>query len=127
MRTFLRSTIEGARVNGVNPAGASCITIDLHLMNAAGLLPFEAVEIRLNGSGSRLDTYAIEGTAGTGEIRANGGLASLLVEGTAVTISSYAHLHEGQILTHRPKVVLVDDANRILALQERESRTTNPA
>lgn len=120
MRTFLRSKIHRATVTAAILDEQDAITIDVHLMNAAGLLPFEKVEVDNVKNGSRFETYVLEGRAGSGEIRVSGSAAHSAKAGDEVSIACYAQLHEGQILTHRPKLVFVGAENRIQSLSERE-------
>ena len=124
MRFFLRSKIHRATVTEANLDYEGSITIDSHLMNAAGLLPFEKVEVYNVTSGTRFETYVIEGAPGEGDICVNGAAAHLVSEGDKVIIACYAALHEGQILHHRPKLVFVDERNRIKMLKESETAMT---
>jgi aspartate 1-decarboxylase len=124
MRFFLRSKIHRATVTEANLEYEGSITIDQHLMNAAGLVPFEKVEIYNVTSGTRFETYAIEGKAGGGDICINGAAAHLARPGDKVIIACYCALHDGQILDHKPKLVFVDEENRIKALKEAETAFT---
>lgn len=120
IRLFLRSKIHRATVTEANVAYEGSITIDRYLMNAAGLMPYEKVEVYNVDSGSRFETYVIEGLEGSGEICVNGAAARLVSVGDKVIIACYCMLHEGQILTHKPKLVFVDAENRIRELKEAE-------
>jgi aspartate 1-decarboxylase len=93
-------------------------------MNAAGLVPFEKVEIYNVTSGTRLETYVIEGAAGSGDICVNGAAAHLVKKGDKIIIACYCALHEGQMLDHRPKLVFVDEMNRVKVLKEAETAHT---
>ena len=124
MRFFLRSKIHRATVTEANLEYEGSITIDNHLMSAAGLLPFEKVEVYHVTNGNRFETYVIEGEGGKGDICVNGAAAHLVRRGDQVIIACYAALHEGQILHHRPKLVFVDEQNRVKAMKESETAMT---
>jgi aspartate 1-decarboxylase len=93
-------------------------------MNAAGLEPFEKVEIYDVDNGNRFATYVIEGVPGGGEICVNGAAARLVRPGDKVIIACYCMLHEGEIINHKPKLVFVDGRNRIRELREAETANT---
>jgi len=124
IRFFLRSKIHRATVTEANVAYEGSITIDAHLMNAAGLVPFERVEIYNVTTGSRFETYVIEGKPGGGDICINGAAAHLATPGDKVIIACYCMLHDGQILNHRPKLVFVDEENSVRQLKEAETAMT---
>jgi len=123
-RFFLRSKIHRATVTEANLAYEGSITIDRHLMNAAGLLPYEKVEVYNVDNGNRFETYVIEGEPGEGDICVNGAAAHLVKPGHKVIIACYCMLQEGQILNHRPKLVFVDERNRIREIKEAEAART---
>ena len=89
------------------------ITVDEDLLDAAGILVNEKVQIVNNNNGARLETYTIAGKRGSGVICLNGAAARLVQQGDVVIIMSYVLLSEPEISAHEPKVVLVDEANRI--------------
>ena len=124
IRFFLRSKIHRATVTEANVAYEGSITIDRHLMNAAGLEPFEKVEVYNVTNGNRFETYVIEGAPGEGDIGVNGAAAHLVSPGDKVIIACYCSLHEGEILAHRPKLVFVDERNGIRELREVETAKT---
>lgn len=124
MREFLRCKIHGATVTHADLHYEGSITIDRHLMNAAGLLPYEKVEIYNVTNGNRLATYVIEGEAGSGVIGLNGAAAHLVDPGDKVIIACYSWLHEGQILNHSPTLVFVDADNRVKQLKSVEQPAT---
>jgi len=120
IRNFLRSRIHRATVTEANVAYEGSMTIDRHLMNAAGLEPYEKIEVYNVTNGNRFETYVIEGAAGAGEICVNGAAAHLAGPGDKVIIACYCMLHAGQILDHKPRLVFVDEANRVKELKEAE-------
>jgi aspartate 1-decarboxylase len=111
-RTMLKSKIHRATVTDANVDYVGSITIDTDLMKAADILPYEKVHVVDIDNGARLETYAIEGAAGSGVIEMNGAAARLVAKGDRVIIMSYAQVDEAEARRLRPSVVLVDDRNR---------------
>ena len=124
IRSFLRSKIHRATVTEANVEYEGSITIDRHLMNAAGLVPFERVEVYDVDNGNRFATYVIEGEPGSGDICVNGAAARLVRPGDKVIIACYCMLHEGEVVDHKPKLVFVDARNRIRELRAAETAHT---
>lgn len=110
MRTVLRSKIHHATVTEANLDYVGSITIDQDLIDAVGLWPNEKVLVVSNTSGVRLETYVIAGEAGSGTIGVNGAAAHLITAGEKVIIMGF----ESVDAPIEPKVVLVDDDNRIV-------------
>jgi aspartate 1-decarboxylase len=111
-RTMLKSKIHRATVTDANVDYVGSITIDTDLMSAADILPYEKVHVVDIDNGARLETYAIEGAAGSGVIEMNGAAARLVTKGDRVIIMSYAQVDETEARKLRPSVVLVDERNR---------------
>tara|TARA_B100000315_G_C14297416_1_gene460218 strand:+ start:184 stop:555 length:372 start_codon:yes stop_codon:yes gene_type:complete len=118
MRTMLKSKIHRARVTRVNLEYEGSITIDRSLMEAADILPYEMVAVMDINNGARLETYAIPGDPGSGEVGINGAAARLVARDDTVIILSYSSIPEEEARSQEPHLVYVDAANRIL---ERES------
>lgn len=113
LRTFLRSKIHRARVTQADLNYHGSVTIDETLMEAAGIAPFEQVDIYNITNGNRLHTYAIVGEAGSGDICINGAAARLINPDDRVIICCYAQLDEEDIRDHRVRLILVDEQNQI--------------
>jgi len=92
------------------------VTIDSDLMEAADLLEGEQVAIVDVTNGARIETYAIAGEAGSGMIGINGAAAHLVSPGDVVIIISYAAMDDSEARTFEPKIVHVDEENRIVKL-----------
>lgn len=116
-RTFLRSKIHRATVTHADVNYEGSITIDRDLIDAAELHPYEKVEIYNVTNGNRLATYVIEGPAGGGEIGINGAAAHLVRPGDKVIIACYGQFTPAELEQHTPKLVFVDDKNRIRELK----------
>lgn len=102
-----RATVTQARLDYMGS-----ITIDEDLMDAAGILPGERVQIVDNNNGSRLETYVIKGERGSGVICLNGAAARMVQVGDTVIIIAYAWMDEEEARACVPKVVMVDEHNR---------------
>ena len=113
MRTMLKSKIHRARVTDGNIAYEGSITIDKKLMEASDILPYEQVDVLNINNGARFHTYAIEGKENGGEICLNGAAARLAARGDIVIILSYHELEEDQCHDYHPRLVYVDEKNRI--------------
>ena len=113
MRTMLKSKIHRAHVTGANVDYEGSITLDPELMDAADILPFEQVHVLDITNGARLQTYAIEGPRGSGEVVINGAAARMVGEGDLVIVLTYHAVSEEDARSLRPRLVYVDGANRI--------------
>jgi aspartate 1-decarboxylase len=120
-RTLFRSKIHLATVTQANLDYEGSITIDATLMRAADILPYEKVHIWNRTNGSRLETYALEGAAGSGVICVNGAAAHHARPGDIVIIATFAEAaDEIEARAWRPIVVHVDAQNRIVADRDGE-------
>ncbi len=113
LRTILKSKIHRARVTEANLDYAGSITIDAALMKKADLLAGEKVEVFNMANAARFETYVIEGREGGGEICLNGPAAHLGSVGDSVIIVSYILVEEREARKVKPKIVFVDERNRI--------------
>lgn len=113
-RKMLKSKIHRATLTGADLQYEGSVTIDLDLMEAADILPYEAVCIWDVNNGSRFETYAIEGERGSGVVCVNGAAARLVAPGDLVIIASFVSMDDREARSHEPKLVFVDDRNRIL-------------
>jgi aspartate 1-decarboxylase len=104
-----RATVTQADLNYVGS-----VTVDRLLLEAAGLLPGERVDIVDVTNGNRLTTYVIEGEAGSGTLCINGAAAHLIQPGDIVILIAYAGMDDAEARSFVPKVVFVDHDNRIV-------------
>ena len=112
-RSLFKSKIHRARVTQADIDYEGSVTIDANLMEAADILPYERVHVWDVTRGTRLETYAIRGDAGSGVICINGAAAHLIKPGDLVIIATFADVEEPETRHWRPRVVLVDDHNRV--------------
>ena len=114
LRTMLKSKIHRATVTQADLHYVGSLTVDQDLLDAADLLPGEQVSIVDVTNGARLETYLIAGERGSGVIGVNGAAAHLVHPGDLVIVIAYGLMDSAEAAAHRPRVVFVDEANRIL-------------
>jgi aspartate 1-decarboxylase len=114
MRTMLKGKIHRAHVTGADIDYEGSITLDPLLMEAADIIPFEQVHVLDITNGARLQTYAIEGQRGGGEVVINGAAARMVGEGDMVIVLAYHTVSEEDARKLSPRLVYVDEANRIV-------------
>lgn len=107
----MRSKIHRATITDADLDYEGSVSIDKNLMEKAGILPNEKLQIVNLNNGVRFDTYVIEARAGSGEVCLNGPAARLGQKGDKVIIISYCHLQPDEIAYHKPVVIKVDDRN----------------
>jgi aspartate 1-decarboxylase len=117
-RTMLKSKIHRAIVSDADLHYIGSITIDRDLMEAADLIPYEKVMVVDIDNGSRLETYVIAGKPGSGTIAMNGAAARLIHKGDTIIIFSFGLVDEEEALTLRPRVVYVDELNRVSHIED---------
>ena len=111
---LLKSKIHRATVTEADLNYMGSLTLDEDLMDAAGLIEFEKIQVLDITNGSRLETYIIRGKRGSGEVCINGAAAHLIHEGDLVIIVSYCQLTENESLNHKPNIVNVDNENKVI-------------
>jgi aspartate 1-decarboxylase len=117
---MLKSKIHRATVTHANVDYEGSVTLDVHLLAAADILPFEEVHVWNVTRGTRLRTYAMEGEAGSGIVCVNGAAAHLARPGDLVIIATFTQLDDPAARLHRPRIVLVDPQNHIRQSDHRE-------
>lgn len=109
----LRSKIHRAAVTQADLDYIGSITIDEDLMDAVELFENEKVHVLNLSNGSRAETYVIKGERGKGDIVMNGAIARLAQVGDRVIILSYGFVEQKNLKNHKPKIVVVDEHNRV--------------
>jgi aspartate 1-decarboxylase len=110
-RTMMKSKIHRATVTGADLNYVGSITLDPALMTAADILEHEQVHVLDLDNGARFETYAIRG--GPGAVVLNGAAARLVHTGDRVIVISYATYDEAELEGYEPRVVHVDERNRV--------------
>jgi len=118
---MFKGKIHRAIVTEANLNYVGSVTIDSKLLEASGILPGERVQIVNNNNGARLETYTIEGEPDSGVICLNGAAARLVQPGDSVIIIAYAWLDQEEAKTFEPKVVFVDENNKIVETANKET------
>lgn len=112
-RELCKSKIHGATVTRANLYYEGSLTLDQDLIDAADLVAYERVQVVNINNGSRLETYIIPGERGSGTVQLNGAAARQGAEGDRLILISYAQYEEDEIREHEPRVIFVDERNRI--------------
>lgn len=111
LRMF-KSKIHRATVTDADLNYEGSITIDSALLETAGILPYEMVQVYNISNGARIETYTIEGERDSGVICLNGAAARLFSPADLIIIVAYAMMSPEETKTHTPKVILVDTHNK---------------
>ena len=114
--TMLYSKIHRASVSGANLNYVGSITIDSALMQAAGLIEGQKVDIVNINNGERFSTYVITGKSG--DMCLNGAAARKVQVGDKIIVMAYAQFSQEELKNYEPKVVLVDEKNAIVAIKK---------
>jgi aspartate 1-decarboxylase len=109
---MLKSKIHRAVVTDANLHYVGSVTIDPDLLEAADILEHEQVAVVDIDNGARLETYAIAGVRGSGDLCLNGAAARLVQPGDRVIVISYADYDDAEMDGYAPRVVHVDTSNR---------------
>lgn len=111
---MFKSKIHRATVTHADLSYEGSVSVDGDLLEAAGILPFEAVHIWNVTRGSRLVTYTLSAPRGSGAICVNGAAAHLNQPGDLVILAAFAEMTPEEARQHVPTVVRVDAKNRIV-------------
>lgn len=115
--SMFKAKLHRLRVTQADLYYEGSITIDQELLDAAGLLPYEKVQVVNVNNGNRLETYTIPGEEGERTVCLNGPAARLAAPGDQVIVIAYADLTPQEAQGHHPRVVLVDDDNNVEEIQ----------
>jgi aspartate 1-decarboxylase len=116
-RTLLLAKIHSCTLTAANLNYVGSISIDRTLLDAAGILPYEQVQVVNVANGERLITYAITAPPNSGAIELNGAAARLGMPGDRLIIMTYGQFTPEELKTYCPTVVLVDEKNRLLEVR----------
>ena len=122
--TMLKGQIHRAVVKQAELNYVGSITVDPELMEAAGIYEYELVQIVDVENGNRFETYTIAGEPGSGMICLNGAAARQVQVGDHVIIMCYCQMSPEEVKEHKPKVVFVDDENKIAKVSSYEKYGT---
>lgn len=116
-RTLLLAKIHNCTLTGANINYVGSISIDQILLEKAGILPYEQVQVVNNANGKRFITYAIPALAHSGIIELNGAAARLGIVGDRLIIMTYAQFTPEELKNYSPTVVIVDEKNKLLEVR----------
>lgn len=121
---MLEGKIHRATVTEANLDYVGSITVDVSLLEEAGIREYQKVQVVDVNNGNRIETYTIAGKKDSGVICLNGAAARLFSTGDKVIIMAYASYSEDELKTYKPKVVFVDDDNKITKVSNYEKYGT---
>jgi len=116
-RTLLSAKIHNCTLTGANINYVGSISIDKILLEKAGILPYEQVQVVNVANGERFITYAIAAPANSGAIELNGAAARLGIIGDRLIIMTYGQFTIEELKCYSPTVVIVDDKNQLLEVR----------
>jgi aspartate 1-decarboxylase len=116
LRKLLAAKIHRATVTAADVDYEGSLTIPPELLDAAGMVPYESIHVWNTTRGTRLETYAIAGLPGSNDICANGAAAHRIRPGDRIILASFAFVPLDQICDHSPRLVFVDEENRLTHL-----------
>jgi len=111
--TLCKSKLHRATVTQAELYYQGSISIDSELLAAAGILPFERVQVVDIANAARFETYAIAGSGGSRTVCVNGAAARLVHVGDPIIVISYAQMTPDEAARHRPAIVLLNADNSI--------------
>ena len=120
LRQFLLGKIHRATITRADLHYVGSITLDPLLMEAAGFMANEKIDIYDVTNGSRFSTYVIPGAPGSGEVGINGAAAHMVSPSDLVILAAYGWMTAADACSHRPRIVFVDEANRIVGTDDHE-------
>jgi len=110
----MKSKIHRATITSADLSYEGSLTVDEELLEAAGLASYEEIQVLNVNNGSRLMTYVIPGARGSGVVQLNGAAARLGLPGDVVILIAYGAFSEAELAQFQPRVVFVDEQNRIV-------------
>jgi aspartate 1-decarboxylase len=112
--TLLKSKLHLATVTRSDLHYHGSLTVDRNLMDSVGLVPYEAILVSNVATGLRAQTYVLPGRRGSGSIELNGAMARLGTVGDRVIVMAFAELDSDELEGHQPRVVALDQHNKIV-------------
>jgi aspartate 1-decarboxylase len=126
MRTLLKSKLHRVTVTQTELHYDGSCAVDEALLEAAGLVEYERVDIYNVHNGQRFSTYVVRAPRGSGTICVMGAAARLASVGDRLIVASFASLDEAEVRGHQPRVVLVDEKNHVLEVKSASAGLPRP-
>ena len=114
--TLMKAKIHRATITEADLHYEGSISIDEDLLDASGILPFEKVDVLNINNGKRFTTYVIAAQRGSGVIKVNGAAARIVHKGDLIIVIAYCGLDAKEAKNFKPKVILVDEKNQVIAV-----------
>ncbi len=116
-RWMLKSKIHRVKITGAELHYEGSLSLDIELMEAADLKPFEKIDVYNINNGARFSTYVIPAERYSGEVRLNGAAARLGQAGDLIIIVSYSIYDDKELEEYKPILVYVNESNKILSVK----------
>jgi aspartate 1-decarboxylase len=113
-RHLMKSKVHRATITSADLHYEGSLSLDQDLMDAADLVTHEEIQVVNVNNGARFTTYVIPGPRGSGVVQLNGAAARLGLPGDLVILIAYGVFDEAEVERHSPRVVFVDEQNRIV-------------
>lgn len=111
--TMLKAKLHQARVTHAELEYEGSCAIDGNLLDMAGILEYEQIQIYNIDNGERFTTYAIRAEEGSGMISVNGAAAHKARPGDRIIICAYGSMPETEVVAHKPRLIYLDEHNNI--------------
>ena len=118
---MLKGKIHRATVTEADLDYVGSLTLDEDLMDAAGFIEFEKIQVLDITNGNRIETYLIRGERGSSQVCINGAAAHLINKGDLVIIVSYCQVTYEESVIHKPQIIHVNDQNHIISKSNQEN------
>ncbi len=117
LRAFLRTKIHRATVTRVDIGYEGSLSLDEDILDAAGLRPYERIEVWNVTNGKRFTTYAIRGEKGSGRVEVYGAAGHKVSVGDVIIIAAYGYMDESEMELFTPRIVLMGEGNTIVEVK----------
>lgn len=117
LRAFLRAKVHRATVTHVDIGYEGSLSLDQDLLEAAGLRPYERIEVWNVTNGKRFTTYLLSGGRGSRAVGVFGAAGHKVAVGDIIIIAAYGYMDEAEMEGFAPRVVLMDEGNRIAGIK----------
>lgn len=125
--TMMKTKLHRAAVTQADLHYEGSISIDADLLDLAGILPHEQVDVHNINTGGRFTTYAIEAPRGSKTFGINGAAARLAQEGDRIIVVAYAAMDAAEAKVFEPTVVLLDENNDVVSVNDKSGTVVNAA
>jgi aspartate 1-decarboxylase len=114
LREMLQGKLHRATVTACRLEYAGSLTVDIDLLERAGLIEHQKIQLLNCNNGNRLETYLLRGERGKREIIVNGAAARLAYTGDRVIVAAFAIYSEEELRSYHPKVLVLNERNEVV-------------